>query len=171
MPPPSLHSPRGGSSPPPSKPKERLLSLFLKAIIMMFLISFFFLLVPLASFFLLLSLLLRHHRHRHRPHPLRSSGLSSGQLKKLPQFRFPPEPKSTHLEPDSCVICLDGFRQGQWCRNLVGCGHLFHSKCLDSWLIKIAACPICRTRVSLDSEDKAIWGFDTRRTEHTFRVC
>ena len=169
MPPRLPDSSRGGSPPPPSKSKGKFLSLILKVIIMMFLISFFFLLLPLASFLLILPLLLRHQRHRHRhPHP--SSGFSSKQLKKLPQFRFSKETKATHLESDPCVICLDGFRQGQWCRNLVGCGHLFHRKCLDAWLMKVAACPICRTRVCLDNEDKGIWGFGTRRTDFQ-RVC
>ncbi|XVE98681.1 hypothetical protein REPUB_Repub03eG0128600 [Reevesia pubescens] len=160
MPPPLHDSARGGSPPPPSKPKDKFLSLILKAIIMMLLISFFLLLLPLASFFLLLPLLLRHRRHSHP-----SSGFSPKHLKKLPQFRFSKETKATHLESDSCVICLDGFRQGQWCRNLVGCGHLFHRKCLDAWLTKVAACPICRTRVCLYDEDKEIWGFGTTRTD------
>ncbi|MBA0584891.1 hypothetical protein Gorai_015686, partial [Gossypium raimondii] len=106
------------------------------------------------SFLLLLPLLLRHRRHRHRRHHLHpSSGFSSKQLKKLPQFRFSHETESVGSDSDSCVICLDGFRQGQWCRSLVGCGHLFHRKCLDGWLIKVAACPICRTRVRFENED------------------
>ena len=168
MPPPPHDSPHGGSPQPPSKPKEKFLSLILKVVIMMFLISFFFLLLPLASFLLLLPLLLRHQRHRHHSHP--SSGFSPKQIKKLPQFRFSEETKkATHLESDSCVICLDRFRQGQWCRNLVGCGHLFHRKCLDAWLMKVAACPICRTRVCLDNEEKGIWGVGTRRSD--FQVC
>ncbi|XP_022749453.1 RING-H2 finger protein ATL56-like [Durio zibethinus] len=160
-------SPNGGSPPSPSKPKEKFLSLILKAIIMMFLISFFFLLLPLASFLLLLllPLLLRHQRHGDVCHSHPSSGFSPKQLKMLPQFRFSQETKPTHLEFDSCVICLDGFGRGQLCRNLVGCGHLFHRKCLDAWLMKVAACPICRTRVCLDNEDNGIWGFGTRRTD------
>ncbi|XP_022731743.1 RING-H2 finger protein ATL56 [Durio zibethinus] len=164
MPPPPHDSSRGGSPLPPSKPKEKFLSLILKAIIMMFLVTFFFLLLPLASFLLLLPLLLRRQRHRHRRHSHPSSGFCPKQLRQLPQFRFSKESKATLLESDSCVICLDGFRQGQWCRTLVGCGHLFHRKCLDAWLMKVASCPICRTRVCLDSEDKIIWDFDTRRT-------
>ncbi|XWS70902.1 hypothetical protein CRYUN_Cryun03dG0089900 [Craigia yunnanensis] len=165
MPLPPYDSPRGSSPPPPSKPKEKFLSLILKAIIMMFLISFFFLLLPLASFLLLLPLLLRHQRYHHRLHSHPSPGFSPKQLKKLPELRFSQETKATHLESDPCVICLDEFSQGQWCRNLVGCGHLFHRKCLDAWLMKVAACPICRTRVCLDNDDKGICGFGTRRTD------
>ncbi|XVF47793.1 hypothetical protein PTKIN_Ptkin03bG0139300 [Pterospermum kingtungense] len=164
-PPPHPSTTRGGSPPLPSKPEEKFLSFILKAIIMMFLICFFFLLLPLASLLLFLPLLLRHQRHRHRRYSHPSSGFSSKQLKKLSQFRFSKETKTTYLESDPCVICLDGFRQGQWCRNLPGCGHLFHRKCLDAWLMKVAACPICRTRVCLDNEDRGIWGFGTRRED------
>lgn len=163
---PPQSSPTGGSTSPPSKSKEKFLSLILKAIIMMLLISFFFLILPLASFLLLLPLLLRHRRHSHRLHHLHpSSGFSSKQLKKLPQFRFSHEMKSVGSDSDSCVICLDGFKKGQWCRSLVGCGHLFHRKCLDGWLIKVAACPICRTRVRFENEHNCNSGPCSRRAE------
>ncbi|GMI83993.1 hypothetical protein HRI_002068600 [Hibiscus trionum] len=167
MPPPPQSSTGGGSPPPPpsSKSKEMFLSLILKAVIMMLLICFFFLILPLASFLLLLPLVLRHRRHRQRRHSHPSSGFSTKQLKKLSQFRFSQETEGDNSESDSCAICLDGFRQGQWCRNLVGCGHLFHRKCLDSWLIKVTSCPICRTRVWLENEDRCILDSDSRRTD------
>ncbi|XP_021276589.1 RING-H2 finger protein ATL56 [Herrania umbratica] len=165
MTPPSHDSSRGGSLPPPSKPEDKFLSLILKSIIMTILISFFFLLLPLASCLLLLPLLLRQQHQRHRRHSRPSSGFSAKQLKRLPQFKFSEGTRTTHLESDSCVICLDAFKEGQWCRNLVMCGHLFHRKCLDAWLTKVAACPICRTRVCSDHEDKNIWVFDSRTTD------
>ncbi|KAE8687887.1 hypothetical protein F3Y22_tig00111008pilonHSYRG00337 [Hibiscus syriacus] len=164
-PPPPPQSSSSGGSPPPLKSKEKFLSLILKAVIMMLLMCFFFLILPLASFFLILPLVLRHRHHRQRQHSHPSSGFSSKQLKKLPQFRFSQETKSAHSKSDSCAICLDGFRQGQWCRNLVGCGHLFHRKCLDSWLIKVTSCPICRTRVLLEKEDRCTLDSGSRRTD------
>ncbi|XVE63432.1 hypothetical protein DITRI_Ditri07aG0020200 [Diplodiscus trichospermus] len=164
--PPSPHDyPSGGSPPPPLKPKEKFLSLILKVIIMMFLIFFFFLLLPIASLLLILPLLLRHQRRRHRRLSHSSSGFSPKELKKLHQFRFSKDTNATDLASDCCVICLDEFRQGQLCRNLDGCGHFFHRKCLDAWLMKVAACPICRTRVCLDNDDKDIWDFGTTRTD------
>ncbi|KAK8698383.1 hypothetical protein V6N13_114504 [Hibiscus sabdariffa] len=153
--PPPLQSSSSGVS-PPSKSKEKLLSLILKAVIMMLLICFFFIILPLTTFLLLLPIVLRHRRHRHRRHSHRSSGFCAKQLRKLPQLRFSEETNAGHPGFDSCAICLDGFRQGQWCRNLVGCGHLFHRKCLDSWLIKVTSCPICRTRVCLENKDICI---------------
>ncbi|GMI88640.1 hypothetical protein HRI_002533300 [Hibiscus trionum] len=161
--PPPLQSSSSGVSPPLLKSKEKFLSLILKAVIMMFLICFFFLILPLTSFLLLVPLVLRHRRHRR--HYRTSSGFSAKQLKKLPQVRFSQETSAAHPESDSCAICLDEFRQEQWCRELVGCGHLFHRKCLDSWLIKVTSCPICRTKVWLENENRCIPDSCSRRTD------
>ncbi|GKV22317.1 hypothetical protein SLEP1_g32198 [Rubroshorea leprosula] len=164
MPPPTGHlNHDGGSPPPPQKPNQKFLSLILKAIIMLILTSAFFLLLPLASVLLLLPLLLRHQYHRRHRHDSPSSGFSSKHLRKLPQFRFSKQTSNTYFEPD-CVVCLEGFKQGQWCRKLDGCGHLFHRKCVDAWLVKITACPVCRRRVSMN-EDKGIWDFGAKMAE------
>ncbi|XP_061347545.1 RING-H2 finger protein ATL56 [Gastrolobium bilobum] len=139
------------------KPNPNLLSLFLKSIIMLLLTSLFFLFLGFAAFVLLHLFLIGGavHRLRSRPAPTRFSATPSNRfsprdVSKLPHFRFSmgsePEP-----EPDShCVVCLDGFRYGQWCRNLPGCGHVFHRRCIDTWLVKVAACPTCRTPVRLN---------------------
>ncbi|KAL0342822.1 UNVERIFIED_CONTAM: putative RING-H2 finger protein ATL50 [Sesamum calycinum] len=44
-----------------------------------------------------------------------------------------------------CAVCLESFRAGEKCRILPKCGHCFHAECIDSWLLKTAACPVCRT--------------------------
>ncbi|KAG8367676.1 hypothetical protein BUALT_Bualt16G0097700 [Buddleja alternifolia] len=49
-----------------------------------------------------------------------------------------------------CAICLDLFQDGDNCRKLMGCKHLFHSKCVDRWIKKKPTCPVCRTRVDFD---------------------
>ncbi|KAG2319430.1 hypothetical protein Bca4012_054325 [Brassica carinata] len=82
--------------------------------------------------------------HRHRRRESSDGFLSSRRcVKSLPQFKFY-EPT---LYGSECVVCIDGFRRGQWCRKLPGCGHVFHRKCVDFWLVKVATCPICRGRV------------------------
>ncbi|XP_010548628.1 PREDICTED: RING-H2 finger protein ATL56 isoform X2 [Tarenaya hassleriana] len=156
MPPPPSPDGQISGEPPPPKAKTKILSLFLIGVIMIFITSLFFVLLGIASVILLpllLSSLHRHHRRRRRIlHRRRESanGFSSRRVKKLPQFKFS-EP--TRYGSD-CVVCLDEFRQGQWCRRLVGCGHVFHRRCVDSWLVKVAACPVCRARVRLDEEDE-----------------
>ncbi|KAK9275148.1 hypothetical protein L1049_022407 [Liquidambar formosana] len=139
-----------------SKPNPRLLSLILKAIIMSLLTSLFFLFLGVAAI-LLLHLCLAgrtfHRRRYDRQYPQydtqipnfgdADTGYSPEDLRKLPRFRYGTEPVSAV----ECVVCLDPFREGDFCRSLPGCCHVFHSNCIDKWLVKVPACPICRASV------------------------
>ncbi|PPD73974.1 hypothetical protein GOBAR_DD29096 [Gossypium barbadense] len=42
-----------------------------------------------------------------------------------------------------CVICLEEFQDGDCCRVLHNCRHLYHQLCIDEWLVKEA----CRGEV------------------------
>uniref|UniRef100_T1IL97 RING-type domain-containing protein n=1 Tax=Strigamia maritima TaxID=126957 RepID=T1IL97_STRMM len=42
-----------------------------------------------------------------------------------------------------CVICLETEKFGQQVKDLP-CSHVFHSKCIDTWLVKNYSCPLCR---------------------------
>ncbi|MED6133360.1 hypothetical protein PIB30_027526 [Stylosanthes scabra] len=144
---------------PLPKPNPNILSFFLKPIIMLLITALFFLFLGFAAFILLHLFLIGGalHRLRNRPyssslHPSSSSSdaLSPRHLTNLPHFRV--SRASPSPGPDSrCVVCLDGFRNGQWCRNLAACGHVFHRRCVDTWLMKVAACPTCRTPVRLNA--------------------
>jgi Na+-transporting methylmalonyl-CoA/oxaloacetate decarboxylase gamma subunit len=46
-----------------------------------------------------------------------------------------------------CAVCLEAFQAGDRCRVLPGCEHGFHAPCVDSWLRRSRACPICRAEV------------------------
>lgn len=48
----------------------------------------------------------------------------------------------------SCVICLDDFETGATVKQLPGCGHMFHSHCIDQWLSGHTRCPNCNNDVS-----------------------
>jgi len=90
----------------------------------------------------------RRRRMRHR--------LPKSALKKLPIHKF------KNGDPfETCCICLDDFEEGEKLR-ILPCDHGYHSKCIDSWLVKHKRiCPQCRKRVfdrgtpgySSDSED------------------
>ncbi|KAI4376790.1 hypothetical protein MLD38_014508 [Melastoma candidum] len=150
-----------GGAAPSFKRKPRLLSLILKAIIMTLITSVFFVFLGLAAIILLHLCLaggLLHRRGNGRGSPGGSptldqlqgqhqqssalTGLSPSDLRRVPKFRLLGYGKS----PD-CAICLDEVREGQWCRRLIGCGHVFHKCCVDTWLVKVAACPVCRRGV------------------------
>jgi hypothetical protein len=38
------------------------------------------------------------------------------------------------------------------------CSHAFHVQCADAWLSKRSVCPICRTSVACESEEKGVNG-------------
>ena len=47
-----------------------------------------------------------------------------------------------------CSICLDDFEPSSKIR-LINCKHLFHSECLDTWLLQHDyKCPHCREKVA-----------------------
>ena len=54
--------------------------------------------------------------------------------------------------PVKCVVCLDAIREGEPVKRLP-CGHVFHSSCIDPWLLEEkAVCPTCRKGVFDDDE-------------------
>lgn len=167
MPPPHHHH----DQPPPLKPNPMLLSSILKALIMTFITCIFFLILGFVAFLLFLILATGAFHRRRTQSDLPSSGFSPRHFKTLPQFRFRTQNQTASSD---CVVCLDAFREGQWCRKLPACGHLFHRRCLDTWLVKLSACPICRTPVlgnasasasasatGLEEEEaKRLWNFN-----------
>ncbi|XP_048575126.1 RING-H2 finger protein ATL74-like [Triticum urartu] len=46
-----------------------------------------------------------------------------------------------------CVICLSEFVDGEKVRVLPLCGHGFHVRCVDAWLVSHGSCPTCRRPV------------------------
>ncbi|KAM7472851.1 hypothetical protein LguiA_011034 [Lonicera macranthoides] len=135
----------------PRKPNPRFLSFLLKSLIMSLILSLFLLFLGFASI-LLLHLLLAGttslHRRRRRPlSTTPTNGYSSDQLQiHLPKLQFHPESAIA-----DCAVCLDNFNDGDFFRRLPACNHIFHVKCVDSWLIKKPNCPLCRSPVQLDS--------------------
>jgi hypothetical protein len=44
-----------------------------------------------------------------------------------------------------CVICLEEFKDEEWCRVFPSCNHEFHVPCIDAWLERRNLnCPVCR---------------------------
>jgi len=54
-------------------------------------------------------------------------------------------------EEQECPICLDPFVEGDDIR-LLPCGHIFHQKCVDVWLLEQAhTCPLCKADMRCDA--------------------
>ncbi|KAJ4824744.1 hypothetical protein Tsubulata_032392 [Turnera subulata] len=52
-----------------------------------------------------------------------------------------------HVNRSDCVICLEEFKDGDQCRVLFHCKHIYHQACIDTWLVKDRHCPLCRDSV------------------------
>ncbi|XVF53071.1 hypothetical protein PTKIN_Ptkin05aG0070100 [Pterospermum kingtungense] len=57
-----------------------------------------------------------------------------------------PRPKD-----NSCSICLSEYKAKDKIRTITDCGHYFHDDCIDEWLKRNAACPICRNKLDQES--------------------
>ncbi|XP_066318005.1 RING-H2 finger protein ATL66-like [Miscanthus floridulus] len=143
----------------------RLLSLAVQAAVMAAALAIFVLFAA-ASALLLLVLVLaarafRHHRgSRYRvpsldpsspsPPPLRT-GLSPADIRLLPSFAFPGCCGGGDEAADSasCAVCLEAARAGERWRAMPACTHAFHAACVDRWLARSPACPVCRTAVAV----------------------
>lgn len=73
-------------------------------------------------------------------------GLTAAQILKLPGL------KQAVLEDsgeagEECPICLNCVTAGEQVRELELCGHKFHRSCIDLWLLRSAACPMCKGAV------------------------
>jgi hypothetical protein len=46
-----------------------------------------------------------------------------------------------------CAICLGVVDATDGKRRLAVCGHVFHRACIDLWLLRCAACPLCKANI------------------------
>lgn len=54
-------------------------------------------------------------------------------------------------KPDaSCAVCLEGFEAEEEERGhaqALGCGHIYHKRCIVEWITENDSCPLCRFKV------------------------
>mmetsp|Transcript_7464 Transcript_7464/g.11159 ORF Transcript_7464/g.11159 Transcript_7464/m.11159 type:complete len:165 (-) Transcript_7464:137-631(-) len=76
------------------------------------------------------------------------SSKSEGGLKlcQIEQLKSSVYNGSTH---STCAICLTDFEQNEGVVILPSCQHTFHRKCLNEWLLRKTACPLCKNVVDL----------------------
>lgn len=73
-----------------------------------------------------------------------SGGLTPEEIGALPHCLATEAEVATGFE---CSICLGDVKVGDSMRQLGACGHVFHRPCLDLWLLRRAACPLCKRNV------------------------
>lgn len=47
----------------------------------------------------------------------------------------------------TCSVCQDKLKQGQFYK-ILNCKHMFHSKCINTWLKQRLICPLCKTKIT-----------------------
>lgn len=77
-------------------------------------------------------------------HGSQSVGMTPEQLNSLPTRSYCAPVGSS---PQSCSICLEEFVTDDGVRTLP-CLHIFHLRCVDTWLSTNASCPVCKTIIS-----------------------
>lgn len=55
--------------------------------------------------------------------------------------------KGEELPLMECSICLMDVKEGEKCRVLPKCSHMFHSTCLESWFQISVCCPLCKRSI------------------------
>ncbi|XVF20928.1 hypothetical protein REPUB_Repub12eG0046100 [Reevesia pubescens] len=58
-----------------------------------------------------------------------------------------------------CAICLEELKEGDLCRILSNCKHLYHLSCIDRWLFKEPCCPLCRGSIHASGSTHALLDF------------
>ena len=62
------------------------------------------------------------------------------------KFKNPPD-EQIEEAGRVCIICRDDMTVHD-CKQLPGCGHLFHKSCLREWLTQQQTCPTCRSDIA-----------------------
>lgn len=60
----------------------------------------------------------------------------------FPSLRSSPQQHATPV----CIICTKALLPGNVCRELMGCGHCFHARCVEQYFHSHSRCPVCRLR-------------------------
>lgn len=103
-----------------------------------------------------------HHRETTRTYATSFSGLeeqeesggvrlSLSDLQNFSSFKY-----DTGEPTQKCIVCLERFVEGEICRSLPRCNHVFHARCVDSWLIQVPSCPLCRRIVVKPGVDQLL---------------
>ncbi|KAL9247052.1 hypothetical protein vseg_020523 [Gypsophila vaccaria] len=89
------------------------------------------------------------HQQQGRDHVIDVEGIDEETLKSYPKCLYSQLEKKTSKKEsstqNSCSICLGNYKGSDLVRELGECGHVFHLKCVDSWLKLHPTCPLCRT--------------------------
>lgn len=73
--------------------------------------------------------------------------VSKENLDRIPVCKFKRNPETKPGEEEKCPVCLLEFNDDEDVKTLP-CKHMYHPSCIDTWLVKNSACPICKRDVA-----------------------
>ncbi|SPP88429.1 E3 ubiquitin-protein ligase Arkadia [Drosophila guanche] len=90
------------------------------------------------------------------PRPNRGATLETIERNTLPhKYRRVRRPSESDEDAEKCAICLSLFEIENDVRRLP-CMHLFHTDCVDQWLVTNKHCPICRVDIETHMANDAL---------------
>ena len=90
----------------------------------------------------------RYGQQQQQQQPQQPPPTSRKQLRNLPTVRVTADDLIEESNKN-CCICLEDQTIGTTAVKL-GCGHIYHPRCLTEWLQKSCMCPICRYELETD---------------------
>ncbi|KAK8646400.1 hypothetical protein V6N13_120189 [Hibiscus sabdariffa] len=74
-----------------------------------------------------------------------NEGLPRDSIAKIPKTRITEDNVwDSFRNRISCSICLEDFTPVETVHSLPHCHHMFHSSCIQQWLVDHKSCPLCR---------------------------
>ncbi|KAJ8768191.1 hypothetical protein K2173_021131 [Erythroxylum novogranatense] len=77
----------------------------------------------------------------YRRHPPTRKGLDPEIIKALPVYSYCYVEAKYQME---CAVCLGEFEDEEIVKLIPHCSHIFHSECIETWLMVNVTCPVCR---------------------------
>ena len=68
----------------------------------------------------------------------------------MDEFQFKHIQKYDSRKETECAICLEEFKGIDMIKAFTKCEHIFHKKCLKSWLQRSNVCPLCKHDLTED---------------------
>ncbi|GMI91356.1 Arabidopsis Toxicos en Levadura 25, NEP-interacting protein 2 [Hibiscus trionum] len=76
-----------------------------------------------------------------------NEGLPRDSIEKIPKMRITEDNVWDSIRNRiSCSICLEDLTPGEIVHSLPHCHHMFHSSCIQQWLVYHKSCPLCRRK-------------------------
>jgi len=78
-------------------------------------------------------------------------------LSHLPKYEKIKDNDNLITQHTSCAICINKYKKGEY-KRVLPCGHCYHKKCIDKWLMgnKKMSCALCRASFTKKNEEQNI---------------